>query len=257
MTIARVFRTAGLLLASAAFFVAPAEARRTAIDFSDPDNPQTLQLDGYCDLDGLDCQPQALGYTIDFGFGAVSEFIVYGNGMISFGPTPVGYQDTTNLADYGATVIASGLDNSLVAKNPQDLSQGSAYSLVGGASFVGTPGNPSQSLQAIFYRCYTPQNCYNDIAGSFILTPVADGLEVYAPAQTGSSIYGYALPDGSGFTKTSNLNGDRFVIPARITSLSVPGGVPEPAMWAMMIGGFGMVGAATRRRRPAAMSLTA
>jgi hypothetical protein len=31
--------------------------------------------------------------------------------------------------------------------------------------------------------------------------------------------------------------------------VSVPGGVPEPTTWAMMLGGFGLLGAATRRRR--------
>jgi hypothetical protein len=30
-----------------------------------------------------------------------------------------------------------------------------------------------------------------------------------------------------------------------------PAGVPEPASWAMMVGGFGLVGASLRRRRPA------
>ena len=29
----------------------------------------------------------------------------------------------------------------------------------------------------------------------------------------------------------------------------IPGGVPEPASWALMIGGFGLVGASMRRRR--------
>ena len=35
---------------------------------------------------------------------------------------------------------------------------------------------------------------------------------------------------------------------------SVPGGVPEPATWAMMIGGFGVVGGAVRRRPTAKVS---
>jgi hypothetical protein len=32
-------------------------------------------------------------------------------------------------------------------------------------------------------------------------------------------------------------------------TISLAGGVPEPATWAMMIGGFGLIGAALRRRR--------
>jgi hypothetical protein len=35
-------------------------------------------------------------------------------------------------------------------------------------------------------------------------------------------------------------------------ALSVSGGVPEPATWSLMIGGFGLAGAALRRRRAAA-----
>ena len=33
------------------------------------------------------------------------------------------------------------------------------------------------------------------------------------------------------------------------TIIDPPGGVPEPATWAMFIAGFGLVGAAARRRR--------
>ena len=33
---------------------------------------------------------------------------------------------------------------------------------------------------------------------------------------------------------------------------AIPGGVPEPASWALMIAGFGLVGAAARRRKPVA-----
>nr|WP_243451582.1 PEPxxWA-CTERM sorting domain-containing protein [Polymorphobacter fuscus] len=34
-----------------------------------------------------------------------------------------------------------------------------------------------------------------------------------------------------------------------VRAVGAPGAVPEPASWAMMIGGFGLVGAASRRRR--------
>lgn len=38
----------------------------------------------------------------------------------------------------------------------------------------------------------------------------------------------------------------------RPVTLFVPGGVPEPTSWAMLIAGFGLTGATMRRRRPAA-----
>ena len=36
-----------------------------------------------------------------------------------------------------------------------------------------------------------------------------------------------------------------------VGELSYNGGVPEPAAWAMMLAGFGLVGAAMRRRQTA------
>ena len=42
---------------------------------------------------------------------------------------------------------------------------------------------------------------------------------------------------GLGFDNSSNL------------TINITGGVPEPTTWALMIGGFGMVGAAMRRRK--------
>lgn len=47
------------------------------------------------------------------------------------------------------------------------------------------------------------------------------------------------------------VEGDRFVNYAFIERIAGPG-IPEPATWALMIGGFGLAGAALRRRRAAA-----
>ena len=56
----------------------------------------------------------------------------------------------------------------------------------------------------------------------------------------------------------TNLTFDRVVLGVNVTGTSanidnlvvnVAAAVPEPASWAMMVGGFGMLGAAMRRRK--------
>lgn len=63
---------------------------------------------------------------------------------------------------------------------------------------------------------------------------------------------GSAAPSGSLFNYEAQTNGG-FGDPVKLTSLqaSPAAAVPEPATWAMMIMGMGMVGAALRRRRSA------
>jgi hypothetical protein len=39
-----------------------------------------------------------------------------------------------------------------------------------------------------------------------------------------------------------------------IPAISIPGAVPEPATWLMMLGGFGAIGGTMRRRREAKVS---
>ena len=75
---------------------------------------------------------------------------------------------------------------------------------------------------------------------------------------TGSINYGYVkltttAPDGFPATITGRAyenTGAAITVPG--TPSATPGSpsvAPEPATWAMMIAGFGLVGAATRRRR--------
>ena len=60
----------------------------------------------------------------------------------------------------------------------------------------------------------------------------------------GEEFYGFA------FSTNNILNtvGFESVAGVTITATDAAGAVPEPATWAMMIGGFGMIGAASRRR---------
>ena len=72
--------------------------------------------------------------------------------------------------------------------------------------------------------------------------------------------FGYDLYTGPGFRGSFDkstlavwINGRQVVTPAErrtaaFAAFAAP--VPEPTLWALMIGGFGLVGAALRRRRP-------
>jgi hypothetical protein len=55
----------------------------------------------------------------------------------------------------------------------------------------------------------------------------------------------------STFLVSGNFNYAPLTLPA------APGGVPEPASWAMLIAGFGMVGAARRHRRRRSVAVAA
>jgi hypothetical protein len=75
---------------------------------------------------------------------------------------------------------------------------------------------------------------------------------VSAGQLTWNSIAPITTSDGSQFTVSfqnlSGIGGHSVTDQAYITVDHV-GGVPEPASWALMIGGFGMAGAMLRRRR--------
>lgn len=68
------------------------------------------------------------------------------------------------------------------------------------------------------------------------------GLRTVAP--NGDAFYGFAFSTNN----VLNTIGFENVANTTITATSAAGAVPEPATWAMMIGGFAMAGVAMRRR---------
>lgn len=81
-----------------------------------------------------------------------------------------------------------------------------------------------------------------------------DNLDPFALWQTGPYTFGLNFRQGSATTQTEYLALPRasFSVTNLNVSLSPLAAVPEPSSWAMLIAGFGLVGAVMRRRRLAA-----
>ncbi|WP_293907112.1 PEPxxWA-CTERM sorting domain-containing protein [Phenylobacterium sp.] len=66
-----------------------------------------------------------------------------------------------------------------------------------------------------------------------------------------ASELGATAPNGTSFFELTTQGG--FADHMLVTSMNVGSGAPEPAAWALMIGGFGLAGTALRRRRSLAL----
>jgi hypothetical protein len=80
-----------------------------------------------------------------------------------------------------------------------------------------------------------------------------DGFEQILSAIKSDFSSGFFVRNDPAFTLARNYNPESGELPfVRVAINSSTGGaVPEPATWAMMIAGFGLVGAVSRRRRAA------
>jgi hypothetical protein len=95
----------------------------------------------------------------------------------------------------------------------------------------------------------------DDVTVNFTLNDGFYGTGVASwPAQEGFRFAGFIAPEGRYFTgfslKANDTNGFHRIGVAQFELGHTGAAVPEPATWAMMILGFGAIGAAGRRRRP-------
>ena len=100
---------------------------------------------------------------------------------------------------------------------------------------------------------YDGLNGTGNLLASVNLTPNRAGCPSYG---AGFCPFGPAGVNFAGTARSISFGGvaNQIVFDDITFGSSVPGGVPEPASWAMLIAGFGLTGAAMRRRRSTAVA---
>ena len=182
------------------------------------------------------------------------------------------------------TINFDNLNNGAVVTNQY---AGVAFSSIAGSQILTTAQNLGSTLpNFICTGIGTSINCTDPVFVNF--TTAVSGLSFVAVGDNSTGINGAVkLFGGNALLGTVNIIGDgnaltpylvnlgafNGITRIEITTTDVPGGlgyddftftvggvagaVPEPASWAMMIAGFGLVGGAMRRRSHKAVFATA
>ena len=144
---------------------------------------------------------------------------------------------STNPYDFSLSWTASGLSITVGGVTVTDAGDGKGAPLIGNTLKVDLKGVSLFNLAAI------------------------DGVTFNQGWATPQSLLFYSSNGwgGDGFTATGTLSlenggGSRNGINFKVGTFEANGVIPEPATWAMMIAGFGFVGAALRRTRRAAVT---
>jgi hypothetical protein len=244
----RVFAAAGCAFALVVGVTTPAEARRVVIDQGQFLPPDTFS-DG-CTV-GQDCTSVTMPFTVNFGAGATNQAFIYSNGVVSFGSEiPLGANpNTTDFTSYGVPVIAPLLSTTNVSvvgsDTPSFIGFTPTLPPVSNLFIVGFNQDPlaeSGEVAPISWLILSATD--NDIRFEFVhgMSNTQDGVTTTS-TPTGQSL-GYSLLGQTFVQNNPDLS------TSEIYSFDVrPGSVPEPGVWALMLAGFGGIGAMVRNRR--------
>jgi hypothetical protein len=253
----RIGAAAAIAAAALTTFAATsADARRVSTD-----DPWPMPEVGACVLDtGIatqGCNPISLGFTVRIGSQTYNSIYLYDDGLISFGSTVTNPLSDT-VEGFGTPVIAAGLSRIEVFDFPPYVTSQFSERVT---------GNPGEFLlgwyegEVEFIGGVDPEDQFQLLPGSYARV-VNTGyyrllkLEPLEPGRARATIFtsgfggplGYSLGNVSLALEEPIQDDYVFEFGERI----VPG-IPEPASWALMIAGFGLVGLAARRRRAEAL----
>lgn len=158
----------------------------------------------------------------------------------SAAPVTFGAMTLTTLGTFGNRVDAPPLEDTFAVN-------GTSY------IYANTVGS-TNGLTFTFSRAITAFGAsfayFQDDALRSVFT--VNGQQLTPPQQTGRTVSFYGFTSVTPFTTvtlTGNTGfGDTFGIDDISYSAQAVGGVPEPATWALMVAGFGLLGGSLRRR---------
>lgn len=198
------------------------------------------QLDAYVAASGNVGDPNGL-YIINFGGNDVFGINSGDIGLLT--PIDAGLLAIDNIKNIVTTLDSIGAGNILVMGIPNGDATGTALNMGLQAALDGIEPGLSANLFRFSYTDF-----YGRVAtdpGSYGYPPVVDfttPCRAARPVINGKiNCSGYFGFDGIHFANQAHIGIGRDLVLAL--------GVPEPASWALMIAGFGMVGGALRRRQ--------
>ena len=190
-------------------------------------------------MDGGDSNGNAFSSYFNSTGAAAAQSYVTGGGRLFVNAAYNGGASSTNLG-FGATSTYTAFSNSA-----QLTAAGITAGLDAGLGTTSFTGN------------FFSHNSVTGAGFTTLITGQAGGILAMGAFGSGSYMIGgettvnFHQPGGAGPT------GDSFklrVNELKLAAKGMNGGVPEPAAWAMMLAGFGLVGSAMRRRTKVAVT---
>lgn len=152
----------------------------------------------------------------------------------------------------GNAALANGATYNPCCGTPNDTSN--TFVAFGGGNLPS--GLASASFNTVLGSTYTVNFDYAALGGgsepltftvagqTFTFNPVANNALIFAPGS-------FSFTGTGGASSLVVTSGGFNNVDAIVDNISIAGAIPEPATWALFILGFGMIGGALRRSKPA------